>query len=73
MSLSDSRDAFLAFLCYAAQVLGPSQSKWWPYLRLLPELSEIKPPVTYSQAEMNLLKGGFGTAPTTITTSSIEM
>jgi hypothetical protein len=38
------------------KVLG-TQSEWWPYLRLLPLLAEIKPPADYSESELALLEG----------------
>jgi hypothetical protein len=46
----------LFHLLYEYQVLG-SKSFYWPYLRLLPQLHEIKPPCEYGDEEMKLLEG----------------
>lgn len=49
-SLAKSGDpgffGLLLHLIHEHGVLGP-RSRWWPYIRLLPKLDEIKPPFTY--------------------------
>lgn len=46
----------LFHLMYEYEVLG-DKSFYWPYLRLLPQLWEIKPPCEYDESEMKLLEG----------------
>mmetsp|Transcript_703 Transcript_703/g.894 ORF Transcript_703/g.894 Transcript_703/m.894 type:complete len:972 (+) Transcript_703:13-2928(+) len=48
--------ALLFHLLYEFKVLG-TESEYWPYMRLLPSLAEIKPPAEYSETEMALLEG----------------
>ena len=57
MGQSPDPDFFaLLFHLLDERAQGPA-SAWWPYLRLLPEMAEIRPPLAYGSGELALLAG----------------